>query len=151
MNRDAQSEYNAIINELYYTIDLLYYCVNIGTKNSLLQRLEDQISRLNWLFNQVYSGLQQKAESDQTAPVQGSVISRSELSKFDGKNGNPAYVAVNGVVYDVTDNAAWAAASHFGLSAGKDLTGAYASCHANQDALSILKVVGRLEDGVTQL
>jgi predicted heme/steroid binding protein len=75
----------------------------------------------------------------------------SELSRFDGKNGNPAYVAVNGVVYDVTNNAAWAAASHFGLSAGRDLTGAHASCHAAQDVLSKLKVVGRLNDGVTQL
>ena len=33
-----------------------------------------------------------------------------ELAKFDGKNGRPAYVAVNGMVYDVTNNRAWAAA-----------------------------------------
>jgi predicted heme/steroid binding protein len=75
----------------------------------------------------------------------------SELAEYNGKNGNPAYVAVNGVVYDVTDNAAWAAASHFGLNAGRELTGAHASCHANQDVLSKLKVVGRLDDGVAQL
>ena len=33
-----------------------------------------------------------------------------ELAKYNGKDGNPAYVAVNGIVYDVTNNAAWAAA-----------------------------------------
>lgn len=67
-----------------------------------------------------------------------------ELSKFDGKNGNPAYVAVNGNVYDVTNNAAWAAATHFGLIAGKDLTKEFASCHAGQTILSKLKLVGKL-------
>jgi len=67
-----------------------------------------------------------------------------ELSRFDGKNGNFAYVAVNGTVYDVTDNAAWAAATHFGLTAGRDLTGAFASCHAGQPILNKLRVVGKL-------
>jgi membrane-associated progesterone receptor component len=151
MNEDTQSQHNAIMNEIYHTINLLYYSINIETKNSLLQRLEEQISRLTWLFNQVFLNPQISAEGVQAVPVQGIVISPSELSKYDGKNGNPAYVAINGIVYDVTNNAAWAAASHFGLSAGRDLTGAHASCHANQDVLSKLKVVGRLNDGVTQL
>ena len=151
MDQDTQSQHNAIMNEIYHTINLLYYSVNYETKNSLLQKLEEQISRLSRLFNQVFLNSQISADDIQAVPVQGIVISRSELSKYDGLNGNPAYVAVDGVVYDVTNNAAWAAASHFGLSAGRDLTGAHASCHANQDVLSKLKVVGRLEDGVTQL
>ncbi len=67
-----------------------------------------------------------------------------ELARFNGKNGNPAYVAVNGVVYDVTNNAAWAAATHFGLSAGNDLTTSFASCHAGTDILSRLPIVGNL-------
>lgn len=67
-----------------------------------------------------------------------------ELSRYNGKNGNPAYVAINGVVYDVTNNAAWAAGTHFGLAAGSDFTSAFASCHAGQDILSTLRVVGRL-------
>ncbi len=67
-----------------------------------------------------------------------------ELAKFNGKSGNPAYVAVNGTVYDVTNNAAWAAASHFGLTAGKDLTGEFASCHGGQSILNKLKAVGKL-------
>jgi membrane-associated progesterone receptor component len=68
-----------------------------------------------------------------------------ELSKFNGKDGNPAYVAVNGIVYDVTNNVAWAAATHFGLTAGKDLTSEFVSCHGDQPILSKLKVVGKLE------
>lgn len=74
-------------------------------------------------------------------------ITREQLAQFDGKNGNPAYVAVNGIVYDVTDNAAWSAATHFGLTAGQDLTQEFASCHAaEQWILSTLKPVGRLID-----
>jgi len=67
-----------------------------------------------------------------------------QLARFDGTNGNPAYVAVNGTVYDVTNNAAWAAATHFGLSAGKDLTREFESCHAGQQILNELRIVGKL-------
>lgn len=69
----------------------------------------------------------------------------AELTTFDGKNGRPAYVAVNGIVYDVTNNRAWAAATHFGLVSGKDYTQEFASCHAGQQSiLAMLPVVGRL-------
>jgi predicted heme/steroid binding protein len=71
-------------------------------------------------------------------------FTKEELSSFDGKNGNPAYVAVNGTVYDVTNNAAWGAATHFGLSAGNDLTSQFSSCHAGQSILAKLPVVGKM-------
>lgn len=68
-----------------------------------------------------------------------------ELANFNGKNGNPAYVAVNGTVYDITNNRAWAAATHFGLLAGKEYSQEFASCHARQQSiLTTLPVVGRL-------
>lgn len=45
-----------------------------------------------------------------------------ELAKFNGKDGNKAYVAVDGVVYDVTDVPPWKGGDHNGYEAGKDLT-----------------------------
>lgn len=46
-----------------------------------------------------------------------------ELAKYNGKDGNRAYVAVDGVVYDVTDVKEWAGGSHWGkFQAGNDLT-----------------------------
>ncbi len=45
-----------------------------------------------------------------------------ELRAFNGKDGNPAYIAVNGVVYDVTNSSRWKEGMHNGFEAGKDLT-----------------------------
>jgi len=46
-----------------------------------------------------------------------------ELATFNGKDGNPAYVAYKGVVYDVTDSAMWGDGDHEGMHfAGADLT-----------------------------
>ena len=46
-----------------------------------------------------------------------------ELSQYNGKDGQPAYVAVDGVVYDVTNVEAWKDGNHkMGLTAGNDLT-----------------------------
>ncbi len=44
------------------------------------------------------------------------------LSEFDGKDGRPAYVAVSGIIYDVTESDAWKNGAHAGFQAGVDLT-----------------------------
>jgi len=49
-------------------------------------------------------------------------LTLAELSEYDGKDGNRAYVAVEGIIYDVTDLGAWNNGMHNGVSAGKDLT-----------------------------
>ena len=49
-----------------------------------------------------------------------------ELSKFDGKDGRPAYVAVSGIVYDFTKCRYWKKGGHTPsrgkIWAGQDLT-----------------------------
>ena len=49
-------------------------------------------------------------------------LTLEQLKQYDGKNGNPAYVAVDGVIYDVTNVAKWKNGEHNGYSAGNDLT-----------------------------
>ena len=66
----------------------------------------------------------------------------TELAKYDGKSGNPAYVAVDGVVYDVSVSSAWGGGTHFGLYSGKDLTTEFKSCHSMIDLLNKLPKVG---------
>ena len=49
-------------------------------------------------------------------------LTLDQLKQYDGKNGNPAYVAVDGVIYDMTNVPQWKNGEHNGYSAGNDLT-----------------------------
>ncbi|MDA3846705.1 MAG: hypothetical protein PF505_09220 [Vallitaleaceae bacterium] len=49
-------------------------------------------------------------------------LTLDELASYTGKNGNLPYIAVNGIIYDVTDVPQWASGDHNGYEAGKDLT-----------------------------
>jgi len=50
------------------------------------------------------------------------IFTLEELSAYNGTNGMPAYVAVDGIVYDFTNLGAWRNGKHNGYTAGKDLT-----------------------------
>ena len=69
---------------------------------------------------------------------------------YNGKNNQPAYVAVDDIVYDITYEGAWAGGTHFGLQAGEDMSSALASCHSQDKAriLSKLVPVGTLQSEV---
>jgi len=46
-----------------------------------------------------------------------------ELKACDGRDGRPAYVAYDGIVYNVTESAMWSDGDHEGMhQAGADLT-----------------------------
>lgn len=49
-------------------------------------------------------------------------FTKEELAKYDGKQNPEKYVAVDGVVYDLTDVPAWGGENHHGNVAGQDLT-----------------------------
>lgn len=67
-----------------------------------------------------------------------------ELKKYDGQNGNAAYVAVDGKVYDVTNNKKWKGGKHEGLTAGNDLTQELKKSPHGASVLKKLPVVGNL-------
>jgi len=72
------------------------------------------------------------------------VFTLAELQTFDGQNGNLAYVAVSGVVYDITNAKGWSKGAHQGLTAGQDLTTAITSAPHGTSVLSGLTIVGTL-------
>lgn len=55
-------------------------------------------------------------------PAESIELTIEELGEYNGKDGQPAYVAVDGIIYDVTNSAAWKNGEHNGFEAGKDLT-----------------------------
>jgi len=67
-----------------------------------------------------------------------------ELSKFNGKNGNPAYVAYKGKVYDVTGSDQWLEGDHLGHEAGQDLTMAMDIAPHGEEVMEKMKQVGVL-------
>ena len=68
----------------------------------------------------------------------------SELSQFNGKNGNPAYVGYKGKVYDVTESYQWGDGEHLGHIAGKDLTDQMEIAPHGEEIMERMKVVGLL-------
>jgi len=75
-------------------------------------------------------------------------LTLEQLKQYDGKNGNLAYIAVDGVIYDVTNVSQWKNGGHEGYSAGQDLTDAIKN--SSPHGVSKLKgvpVVGKLIAG----
>ena len=70
----------------------------------------------------------------------------SDLSKFNGKNGNPAYIAFKGKVYDVTGSSQWMDGDHLGHEAGQDLTLALEIAPHGEEAVEKMRVVGVLSE-----
>ena len=65
------------------------------------------------------------ATEEPAAPEQSEekTFTLDELDDYEaGKDGAKAYIAVDGVVYDVTDVEPWAGGEHNDYEAGKDLT-----------------------------
>jgi predicted heme/steroid binding protein len=98
-------------------------------------------------------GKSENATKTQGSSPQGSsekVFTLQELSKYNGQNGQKAYVAVDGVVYDVTGSPNWPGGKHSPCNleavAGKDLSEILKQAPARMRVyISGKPVVGRLQ------
>lgn len=71
-----------------------------------------------------------------------------ELAKYNGKDGNPIYVAYKGKVYDLSESELWEEGDHQGLhEAGKDLTKDMENAPHDPDELERFPIVGELVEG----
>lgn len=155
---------NALVTQARHDLYRLQSLNDETVKQSTLQRIWDALSMIHFigelLANEAQADHHASAKQPGPAPLpqmpaiapssaapqyNQRVFTIEELAGFNGKNGRAAYVAVNGIVYDVTNNRGWAAATHFGLTAGKDYSREFLSCHAGEPSiLAALPVVGRL-------
>lgn len=72
-------------------------------------------------------------------------ITKEELARNNGQNGNPAYIVYKGKVYDVSDSSFWMGGDHLGAhEAGKDLTVELDLAPHGPENLERVKIVGVL-------
>ncbi len=76
-------------------------------------------------------------------PSDKMVYTMDELAMYNGKDGMPAYIAIDGIVYDASEHAKWMEGMHGGQMAGTDITEAFKNGH-NDDRFESLPVVGML-------
>lgn len=94
------------------------------------------------------SGMPQ-ATTDTTIPttIPNRLFTLEELQKnYNGQDGRPAYIALCGIVFDVTNKPSWRTSKHFGLSAGQDLTSKLPVPHDSilRHIARVLPAVGRI-------
>ena len=84
---------------------------------------------------------------DSVVVVEELILTTEELSKYDGQDGKSAYIAVDGVIYDVTNVEFWNGGSHNGYAAGLDLTEEIKNVSPHGVVkLQGLPVIGKLKD-----
>lgn len=104
--------------------------------------INNEIVKLQALIGEIYE--QEKSENRVRQVKKEFTL--EELSKYDGANGSPAYISINGIVYDVSLSPVWAGGTHYGLYAGRDLTAEFKNCHEDQmSILENLPKVGKLK------
>lgn len=80
--------------------------------------------------------------SSTTGVITEKTFTTAELAQYDGLNGQPAYVAVDGIVYDLSS--VFINGNHKGHLAGKDLTKDFDSIHS-RSILQKFPIVGILK------
>jgi len=91
---------------------------------------------------------------DQTEPDEESAgddaglatFTMEEIAQYDGKDGRPAYIVVDGVVYDVSNVRQWSSGVHYGFEPGADVTDALAAAPHGANQLNSAEIVGTVVD-----
>lgn len=80
---------------------------------------------------------------------QQQIFTLDELKKYNGQNGNPAYVAVDGVVYDVTNSPKWKNGIHKACSsstfAGADFSESIKASPHGVSIMNKFRVIGKVQ------
>ena len=107
-----------------------------------------KVTIILFVFVFMLTGCSTKEEPKTSVPeVEELILTSAELSEFNGKDGKPSYVAIDGVVYDVTNVSSWKDGMHNNFSAGNDLTEEIKTISPHGiSKLKDLPIVGKLKD-----
>ncbi|BCN31247.1 cytochrome b5-like heme/steroid binding domain-containing protein [Anaeromicropila herbilytica] len=96
---------------------------NSGNINKNVVPLEENQSE-ELITNNIINGEDSTYEEMQLSTQQIRQLSIDDLTYFNGKNGRKAYIAVDEIIYDVTNDLSWGAHKH-SLTLGRDLSNFY--------------------------
>lgn len=83
-----------------------------------------------------------KFQEEKISQEKEKIFTLEELKKYNGRNGQPAYVAVDGIVYDLTE--VFKNGTHYRHLAGEELGKEFFSIH-RQSQIDKYPVVGKLK------
>ncbi|MFO7576360.1 MAG: cytochrome b5 domain-containing protein [Pelovirga sp.] len=96
----------------------------------------------------LFIGPRLKRKATGATEATSGTITVEALSKFDGKDNRPAYVAYRGDIYDVTASSLWSHGNHVGRHpAGHDLTEVLQQAPHGEDKILNMPKVGTLQTG----
>lgn len=99
----------------------------------------------------LFIGPRLKRKATGAAETKPGNMTAEELSKFDGRDKRPAYIAYCGVIYDVTASRLWADGRHVGRHpAGCDLTDVLKQAPHGEDKVLNMPKIGKLLPKSTQ-
>lgn len=148
MNKNSRyyKELLQINNKIQYYQQMISLSTDSCQKMFYENLLSNEIRHFNyyqWYYQQTNNLSNQKNQDFQQSQR---YFTLEELAQYDGSGGRPAYVAIDGIVYDVSLQSAWGGGTHFSLYAGKDLTTQFNGCHAGRiEILKKLPQVGVLK------
>ncbi len=146
LRADIESETQAIANYERHAANT----TNASVRALLRRIIKDEQLHLRFFRNTLASLTgSQTTTSAQAASTSADPpaleLTPQELAAYDGKNGRPAYIANEGVIYDVTNSPAWHNGEHEDYTAGKDLTADFARARHGDSVMNGIPVVGTLK------
>jgi predicted heme/steroid binding protein len=141
-----KSMINGYIKEICHYSQMQVFATSYYQKNFFQMQIDE---RINVLIDEIIRNCQKEEievlHQAEELPRGNRVFTPEELALYDGLDGRAAYVAVSGVVYDMSLVGPWAGGTHYGLFAGKDMTEIFMNCHNGEVVmLDSIPIVGTL-------
>lgn len=124
--------------EKFEQINKLKYLMTLAKNDENFKRYRDKLELVLNELN-VYDLREEEKEL--------LILTPEELAEFDGKNNKPAYIAIDGMIYDISNIELFKKSPHNELQFGKDLTNEFSECHdGNLEILNKIPIIGMLAE-----
>ena len=162
MNRKNLLKISIVAGAAVVIATALFVSASVGKPSTVGKNRQDTSSGSITASDSKSSASEQSAAASSTSEQSAAAASTSEpsvaassasteptftlkqLAAYNGKNGQPAYVAYKGIVYDLTAVSNWSSGKHHGISAGTDVTEVFSSSPHAVSILNMGVVVGKL-------